>query len=91
MVEHKCESRLDRLEMRVSKIDENVSGLKDTIHEGFQDLSQALTSIATVALNKNHGFSGMDVLKLLGGVGIFILALMYGLEKLGILKVLVSS
>lgn len=90
MVEHKCESRLDRLEMRVSKIDENVSGLKDTIHEGFQDLSKALTSIASVALSKKDGFSGMDVLKLLGGVGIFILALMYGLEKLGILKLLVS-
>jgi len=84
------DSRFDRLERSMERIETNVQSMRSDIQDGFQSLNTNLSTIATAALNKSNGFNGRDVLNMLAGIGIFILALIYGLDKLGILPKLIG-
>lgn len=85
------DSRFDRLERCMERIEQNGQLLKTEIHQGFENLNTNLSTIATAALNKSNGFNGRDVLNMLAGIGIFVLALIYGLDKLGILNRLIGE
>ena len=67
------------IKMLATKVD------KLDLKEELKALNTTLATIVTVALNKTQGFSGKDVLYLLAGIAIFITALLYGLEKFGVL------
>lgn len=82
---NKADLRLERLERQVDQVSKNVTELTKTIHDGFTELSTAITKLALAALSKQDGFKGGDVLKLLAGIGMFTYGIIYGLEKFGLL------
>ena len=84
--ECKADQRLDRLERRMDQVSQNVTELTKTIHDGFTELSAAITKLALAALTKQDGFKSGDVLKLLAGIGVFTYGIIYGLEKFGVLQ-----
>lgn len=69
----------EEIRMLSAKVD------KLDLKEELKALNTTLATIVTVALNKTQGFSGRDVLYLLAGIAVFIVALLFGLEKLGVL------
>jgi hypothetical protein len=69
-------AEIKMLSTKVDKLD---------LKEELKALNTTLATIVSVALNKTQGFSGKDVLYLLGGIAVFIVALLYGLDKLGVL------
>ena len=82
----RLDHRLDRMDQRLDDVSQNVTKLTNTIHDGFADLTSAITKLALAALTKQDGFKSSDVLKLLAGIGLFTYGMLHGLEKLGLLQ-----
>lgn len=80
-LEHMTETLGNKVDVVSSKVESFTSTFTTEINK----LNSTLSTIVTVALNKPQGFNATEVIKLLGGIGVFILAIMYGLEQLGVL------
>lgn len=67
------------------EVHEVISEWADSTNATLDKINTTLQQIVTVALNKPTGFTGKDVIFLLGGLGVFMIALIYGLEQLGVI------
>ena len=86
-----------RLEVRAqldahrSEVHDIISEWSSATNKTLHQINLTLQQIVAVALNKPTGFTGKDVLCLLGGVGVFMIALIFGLDQLGVLATKMSK